>query len=250
VGALMLASAPLWAQGRPAPAKPVGAHAQAPFDLSGYWTSVISQNWRYRMIVPGPGEYADIPINMKAKEVADAWRAAPDIAAGKQCEAYGAAVLMRLPEHLHIAWQDAQVLRIDTDAGMQTRLLHFEPMAAGAATAPSRQGYSAAKWVLPGAGGLFAPQPAASTPRYGSLQVITDHMLPGLLRKNGVPYGSGTKMTEWWDLRAEPTGDQWLSISTKVEDPEYLMGPFIYDSVFQKEPDSSKWAPSSCSLTS
>ncbi|MGH8205352.1 MAG: hypothetical protein ACRETK_01115 [Steroidobacteraceae bacterium] len=254
---LMLASVPLRAQGRPAagaataaPGKPVSAREQAPFDLSGYWTSVITQNWRYRMIVPGPGEYADIPINRKAKQMADAWRAAAQIAAGKQCEAYGAAVIMRLPEHLHISWQDADVLRVDTDAGMQTRLLHFKAAATGTPMAPSQQGYSQAKWVIAGAGGFFAAQPAPNAPRFGSLQVITDHMLPGLLRKNGVPYGSGTKMTEWWDLRVEPTGDQWLSINTTVEDPEYLMGPFIYDSVFQKEPDGSKWAPSACSLTS
>lgn len=255
LSALVLASGPLWAQGgagaaAAAPAKPVSARAQAPFDLSGYWTSVITQNWRYRMLVPGPGEYADIPINAKAKQMADAWRAAPDITAGKQCEAYGVANVMRLPEHLHISWQDAEVLRVDTDAGMQTRLLRFQPGARGVTAAPSLQGLSQAKWVLAGAGGFFAAPAAPNAPRYGSLEVTTDHMVPGLLRKNGVPYGAGTKMTEWWDLRVEPTGDQWLSINTKVEDPEYLTGPFIYDSVFQKLPDGSRWAPSPCSLTS
>ena len=75
-------------------------------------------------------------------------------------------------------------------------------------------------------------------------------MLPGLLRKNGVPYGPDTKMHEWWDLRTEPTGEQWLSISTKVEDPEFLLEPYFYDSVFKREPDGSKWDPSPCSLSS
>ena len=32
---------------------------------------------------------------------------------------------MRLPGRLHITWQDANTLRIDTDAGTQTRLFRF-----------------------------------------------------------------------------------------------------------------------------
>jgi len=258
LGVLLLAPAGAWAQGRArgtgaaAAARPMSAQQQAPYDLSGYWTSVITQNWQYRMVVPGPGEYADIPINAKAKQLADAFRAAADTAAGKQCEAYGAAAIMRLPEHLHIHWQDGEVLRVDTDAGMQTRLLHFQAAPAGAQSEPSWQGWSAARWVLPAAAGAFGAPAAANAPhsRYGSLQVVTDHLLPGLLRKNGVPYGADTRLTEWWDLRAEPQGDQWLTITSTVEDPQYLLAPLIYDSIFQKQPDSSRWAPAPCSLTS
>ncbi len=115
------------AAGRNAPAKPPSAQAQAPFDPTGYWVSLITENWRWRMVVPGKGEYADVPINLKAKQIADAWDPATDEAAGKQCEAYGAAVIMRNPERLHIVWQDANTLRVDTDEGMQTRLLNFVP---------------------------------------------------------------------------------------------------------------------------
>ena len=32
---------------------------------------------------------------------------------------------MSVPGRLHITWQDADTLRIDTDAGTQTRLFHF-----------------------------------------------------------------------------------------------------------------------------
>ncbi|HTW75236.1 MAG TPA: hypothetical protein VMD56_10005 [Steroidobacteraceae bacterium] len=242
----------------------MSAEQQAPIDLRGYWVSLITQNWRFRMLVPGPGEYADIPINEKAKQFADVWKAAADEAAGKQCEAYGAAVLMRNPERLHISWLDAETLRVDTDAGMQTRLLHFKPAAPAGPAAPGKpgtpgtpavamgaslQGFSLARWVMPGGGGFLAAPAAANGGHYGSLQVSTDHLEPGLLRKNGVPYGARTTMSEWWDLRVEPTGDQWLSISTTVRDPEYLQGPYLYDSVFQKEPDGSKWDPEPCSLS-
>ena len=248
---ILCASPSLWAaQGPAAPAaKPMSAEQSAPIDLKGYWVSLITQNWRFRMLVPGPGEYADIPINEKAKRFADAWKAGPDEAAGKQCEAYGAAVLMRNPERLHISWPDSETLRVDTDSGMQTRLLHFKPAASGTQMAANLQGYSLAKWVMPGgAAAQTVAAPTASGKRYGSLQVDTNHLQPGLLRKNGVPYGAATTMTEWWDLHTEPGGDEWLSISTTVKDPEYLTGPYIYDSVFQKEPDSSKWDPEPCSL--
>ncbi len=32
---------------------------------------------------------------------------------------------MSVPGRLHITWQDANTLRIDTDAGRQTRLVRF-----------------------------------------------------------------------------------------------------------------------------
>jgi len=245
---------------RPA-ARPPTAQAQAPFDPSGYWVSLITENWRWRMVVPGKGEYADVPINLRAKQLADAWNPATDEAAGKQCEAYGAAVIMRNPERLHISWQDANTLRVDTDEGMQTRLLRFVPPAApgGPAAAPeplaaphtdeppSWQGQSAARWQL--AAGTAAAAAPAAAPRFGSLEVSTDDMLPGLLRKNGIPYGADTQMREFWDLRTLGT-QRWISISVRVTDPQYLRGPYIYDSIFQQEPDGSKWAASVCTLRS
>ncbi len=237
-------------QAPPAPAaRPPSAEQAAPIDLRGYWVSLITQNWRFRMLVPGPGEYADVPLNEKAKQLADVWKAGPDEAAGKQCEAYGAAVLMRNPERLHISWRDAETLRVETDAGMQTRLLHFKPAAPGTQVAASLQGFSLARWVMPGGAAAAGAAAAARGKHYGSLQIDTDHLLPGLLRKNGVPYGAGTTTTEWWDLHAEPEGDQWLSVSTTVRDPEYLQGPYIYDSVFHQEPDGSRWDPQPCSLS-
>jgi len=243
---LLFASAPLWAQASRGPMpRPMAAEKEAPIDLTGYWVSLVTQDWRFRMVAPGRGEYAAIPINIKGKQAADAWRAAPDEAAGKQCEAYGAAVLMRNPERLHITWQDENTLRVDTDEGMQTRLLHFLPPA-GPPAPPGWQGRSVARWPAVGAGGARA----ATALRPDSFEVMTDDMLPGLLRKNGVPYGPKTTMHEWWGLYAEPTGERWLTINTKVYDPEYLQKPYLYESVFLKEPNGSKWHPTRCSLTS
>ena len=66
--------------------------------------------------------------------MADTWDPAKDEAAGEQCRAYGAANIMRVPGRLHITWQNDTTLRIDTDAGTQTRLIRF-----GAALAASRK---------------------------------------------------------------------------------------------------------------
>jgi hypothetical protein len=166
-----------------------------------------------------------------------------------------------VPGRLHIEWQDDNTLKIDFDAGTQTRLLHFDgtPPTSGDA---GYQGYSVASWDglargrgvfgLPGGGaGLTGgPEVAKGGPqpvRPGSLKVVTTHMKPGYLRKNGVPYGANTVLTEFFDKVTEPSGETLLIVSTRVDDPEYLTQEFLTSTHFKKEPDGSKWSPSACS---
>ena len=85
------------AQGRAAP----------PIDLTGYWVSVVTQDWRWRMVTPARGDYASIPITIEAKKAGDAWDPGKDEAAGEQCKAYGAPALMSVPTRLHITWPRA-----------------------------------------------------------------------------------------------------------------------------------------------
>ncbi len=234
------------------PGAPANARAGAAFDAVGYWAALIVQNWRFRMIVPGRGEYRDVPINRAAKAFADAWDPAAEEAAGKQCEAYGAAALMRQPTRLRIGWQDQDTLQVDTDNGMQTRTLHFKDPAEGTQIQPSWQGYSRARWQR------WMPPPAFfsgpfdetdNTHPYGGLRVDTDHLLAGLLRKNGVPYSERASMREYWQVhRDEPDGDSWMTIATTVQDPVYLTSPYTYNVVFKRESDGSKWDPTPCSL--
>lgn len=248
------AAAPLRAQPRAPNAGPgnrsgaaVSARAEAPFDLPGYWVSLVTQNWRFRMIVPLRGDYAGVPINDRAKQFADGWNPADDIAAGKECEAYGAPGIMQIPERLHITWQDDRTLRVDTDAGRQTRLLHFGA-AAEPTIAATLEGYSQARWLLLNAGNAIGGDGAARGLRSGSLRVDTDHLLPGLLRKNGIPYGAETRTIEYWKV-LPGEADRWLAISAMVRDPEYLASAYVYPVVFQREADGSKFNPSACSLT-
>jgi hypothetical protein len=131
-----------------APAGPGSARALAPVDLVGYWVSVVTEDWRFRMVTPPKGDYASVPLNAEGRRVAGTW----DLSKDGMCEAYGAGGIMRMPGRLHITWEDDSTLKIETDAGQQTRLLHFggTPPAGGERTL---QGYSAAQWVGSGGGG-------------------------------------------------------------------------------------------------
>src|SRR6267142_603299 len=42
------------------------AKSSAPVDLTGYWVSIVSEDWRIRMITPQKGDYPGIPINAAA----------------------------------------------------------------------------------------------------------------------------------------------------------------------------------------
>jgi hypothetical protein len=261
--------------GGPPPAAP---RAAAPIDLTGYWVSVVTEDWRYRMVTPPKGDYASVPLNQEARKVADAWDPAKDEASGNQCKSYGAANIMRVPGRVHITWQDDSTLKIDTDAGSQSRQFFF-----GDAQAPadaSWQGYSVAQFeaagppqrgggggggrgvitiagVVQGARGADAAagdgrggrgRGAPAIPG-GTLKVVTTRLKAGYLRKNGVPYSENAVVTEYYDRHTEPNGDQWFTVTTIVEDPKYLDQPFITSTHFKKEPDAAKWRPTPCTAS-
>jgi hypothetical protein len=218
-------------------APPASARESAAIDLTGYWVSVITEDWKLRMVTPKKGAYDALTLTAEGRRVGDTWDPARDEAAGEQCRAYGAAGIMRLPGRLHITWQDANTLRIDTDAGTQTRLFRF-----GAAPAPGEptwQGHSTAQWEV-GAG-------VRGSARTGNLKVVTTDLRPGYVRKNGVPYSGQAVVTEYYDLNTLPNSDQWLTVTTKVEDPVYFGRPNLTSSDFKKLPDASAWNPTPCS---
>ena len=207
--ALIAAAVPLLAQ---APKTP-------PVDLTGYWVSVVTEDWRYRMIAAPKGDVASVPLNQAGKDAANAWD--PN---RKNCLVYGAPGLMRLPTRLHITWADANTLKIETDAGAQTRLLHFAPTTAGRASA---QGDSAARWDG------------------SAVEAKTTNLLAGYLRRNGVPYSAKTELTEYIDLVHEQEAD-WLILKSIVHDPVYLTRDFVTSTHFRREPDGAKWKPTPC----
>ena len=304
-GALMLSQGAL-AQIRPqtlsaAPSSspPPTAEAGALLDLTGYWVSIVTEDWRWRMLTPAKGDYSGVPLTAAGRKLADEFNPAlyggatdtgvrggggfeegalVRVPIGRyqvsgiiDCRAYGAGGLMRMPTRLHITWALPNELKIRSDWGEQTRLLHFVPghpyatlqsalmtaQMAGANHGPaSLQGYSVALWEQPhepGAlyyqrgpvqgrrgAGARKPQPG------GSLAVVTTDLSPGWLRRNGVPYGSHTRLSEHYVLFQDPTGARWFDVTTEVIDPEYLSAPFVTSSDFEQEPNGSKWDPQPC----
>lgn len=242
----------VFAQGRgiaPAGGAPPSARATAPFDPTGYWVAIVSEDWRWRMVTPAKGDVVSIPLSAEGLRVAEAWDPAKDEAAGEQCKAYGAPGLMRAPTRLHITWQDDNTLKVESDYGTQSRLLRFSGAGAArtaggvgrAAGAKTWQGATTAQWVM-GAGAGRGRGGA----RHGSIKSVTTQLRPGYLRKNGVPYSDRAVFTEYWDLHVEANGDQYLVDTNVVDDPVYLQTQWITSLHFKKEPDGSKWDPSSC----
>ena len=239
-----------YAQPRPAAAPPKSAKEAAPVDLTGYWVSIVTEDWRWRMVTPVRGDFASIPLNAEARRVGEAWDPAKDEATGQQCKAYGAPAIMRIPGRIHIAWQDDNTLKIDTDAGTQTRVFHFG-VAPPANVQPSVQGYSIAKWEGAGQplstlnnGGAPGALPPGNSGR--SLEVLTTHLRPGYLHKNGVPFSADAKVNEYYDYHKEPNGAEWITITTVVEDPTYLNTNWVTSTDFRKQPDATNWNPAPC----
>lgn len=237
------------AQFGPPPRGPQGpAKTIAPIDLTGYWVSIITEDWRFRMITPPKGDTEGVPLNQAGQKLAATWDPAKDEAAGEQCKSYGAPAIMRVPGRFHITWVDDNTLKIEADAGKQTRVLHFSSVPAPK-EAPSLQGYSSAEWVfaLGGRAGRGGEgQPGAASQRGGSLKVTTTNLKPGYLRKNGAPYSANATVTEWWDLLHETDGSTWVIVKTIVTDPTYLNRPFVTSTNLRKQNDASGWTPSAC----
>jgi hypothetical protein len=275
--ALVLATMDVAGQGRGRgqAGPPQTARQAAPIDLTGTWVSVVTEDWRWRMVTPPVGDVASIPVNAEGRKAAASWNLAADTAAGLQCKAFGIGGIMRQPGRVRVSWQDDQTLKLEFDAGTQTRLLHF-----AAASPPAEktwQGFSRAEWEGPGVGrgappvgdsrvtggGLLnrgvpggggqglrggpPPRGAASINRGGSLKVVTTGFREGYLRKNGVPYSEQASITEYFQrLPQHPNGDHWLHVVTIVEDPRYLSQPFYTSTHFRLEPDGSGFSPTPC----
>ena len=135
--------------GPPGAATPTTPKAAAPIDLTGWWVSVVTEDWRWRMVTPLRGDFANIPATPAAHALGAAWDPAKDEAAGERCKAYGAPAILRRPGRLHITWADDATLKIETDEGTQTRLLRFGAAAPPTTEQPSLQGWSAARWEGP-----------------------------------------------------------------------------------------------------
>jgi hypothetical protein len=246
--------------------------AAAPVDLTGTWVSIVTEDWRWRMVTAPKGDTASVPVNAEGRRAAMSWDLAADNTSGNQCKAFGIGGIMRQPGRMRISWQDDSTLKLEFDAGTQTRLLNFD-RSKHPEGERTWQGFSTAVWEgpgfsgravpagpnfaspaleVPGGGGAGlrggpAPREAAAINRGGDAKVVTTDFRSGYLRKNGVPYSESAAITEYFHrLPAHPNGDSWLNIVTIVEDPKYLSEPFYTSTNFRLEPDDSKFKPTPC----
>ena len=286
-------------QAPPAPQQPPAAQAIAPIDLTGTWVSVVTEEWRWRMVTPPKGDVDTIPLNDAARQVVNQWDPARDTAAGNACIAYGAVGIMRIPARFRVSWQDANTLKMEVDAGQQTRLFRFGNNLQRPSTNTEWQGFSAAYFERPGGGNVTAPNPAgggfggggaggggvggfgqvANAPpvaapggaavapggaggrggraagagapapapaRGGSLTVTTTNLKSGYIRKNGIPYSDNAEMTERFFVNTTPDGNQWLTVTQYVRDPQYLNAEYVTSWHYKKEPNDAKWRPTPC----
>jgi hypothetical protein len=269
IAAVLMVAASSAALGQRGGGAPDSPRATAPIDLTGYWVAVVTEDWRYRMSTPRKGDYESLPLNPEGRRIADTWDLDADNRAGLQCKAFGVGGLMRQPGRLHIEWADDDTLRVDFDAGTQTRLLELGTLPT--ASEKTWQGLSRGRWLRPpgatgapvraqignsagpvaagggGRGQRGGPPPSASLNEGGSLEVVTSNFRAGYLRKNGVPYSEAASITEYFHrLPEHSNGDVWLHVVTIVEDPQYLSEPFYTSTMFKREANGTKWHPTDC----
>jgi hypothetical protein len=225
-----------------APAAPQNAKAGAPVDLTGYWVSLVTEDWIERMSPDSP------PSGTGGGRGLGRGQAPAPPPGGEQCRVYGAAGSLRVPGRLHITWADDNTLKVEMDAGTQTRLLRFNAPAPTPAE-KTLQGYSVATWDLGapqrggGRGGPGAPG-APAAPRWGSLNVVTTNLSGGYLLSNRSAYSDNAVLTEYFTKHSD-FGVEYFTVTASIQDGASTR---ITSSTFKKEPSGAKFKPSGCEV--
>jgi hypothetical protein len=229
--------------GGPPPAQ--SAKAAAPVDLSGYWVSIVTEDWIERMSPDSPPSGTG-----GARGLTRAPAVAPP-PNGEQCRVYAAGGSLRVPTRLNITWVDDNTLKVQMDAGNQTRLFHFMPETPRPAE-KTLQGYSVATWELnAGArGGRGGPPPAGPgagappAPRWGSMNVVTTSLSGGYLLSSRSLYSENAVLTEYFSHHSD-FGQDYFTVTAQLQD-----GPVtrVTSSTFKKEPNGSKFSPGACEI--
>ena len=224
-------------RGRGGPRRPAGRRPTAArrrrSTSRGYWVSLVTDDWRYRMLTPPKGNADYMPVNAEARRVMDEWDPAKDEAGGEACRGYGAGGVMRLPGRLHITWENDNTLKMDIDAGTQTRRFVFGAAPRRAAE-PSWQGSPRRRaGCFPGRRGRGAERPPRSARR------DDDAPASGLPAEERHPLQR--QRTYHRVLRAprRDEAQEYLAVTTMVDDPQYLALPYIKTYEYKKQPDAS-----------
>ena len=61
------------------------------------------------------------------------------------------------------------------------------------------------------------------------------------------PVTGGAAFPGYFDLNTMPNNDQWITVTTNVEDPVYFARHYVTTTDFKKLPNANGWNPSPCS---
>jgi hypothetical protein len=158
---------------------------------------------------------------------------------------------LRVPTRLNITWADDNTLKVEMDAGSQTRLFHFNPPTPRPAE-KTLQGYSVATWETGargfpgGGGGRGGPggPGAPARPQWGSLNVVTTNLSGGFLLSSRSLYSENAVLTEYFSKHTD-FGQDYFTVTAQIQD-----GPItrVTSSTFKKEPNGSKFSPGPCEV--
>lgn len=244
------------AQGRGgagAPGAAGSAKAAAPVDLTGTWVSLVTEDWIERMSPDSPPSGTRGGGGRGGGGRGGGGGGAPAaVPAGPTdpCRVYAAGGSLRVPGRLNISWADDNTLKIDMDAGTQTRLLHFNASVPPGAP-KTLQGYSVATWDTGarGGGGFGGGGGnrggGAQAPRWGNLHVVTTNMTGGYLLSSRNTYSDNATLTENF-TRHSDFGIEYFTVIAVID--ENGQNRSTTSSTFKKEPDASKFAPTGCEV--
>jgi hypothetical protein len=273
------AAAPAGGQGRGGGAQGAagGARGAAPVDLTGTWVSIVTEDWIERMSPDSPrsgvgggrggGGGGGGGGRGGGGAGGGARGGVPTVpTTTDRCRVYAAGGSLRVPGRLNIAWTDDNTLKVEMDAGTQTRMFHFDA-AVPPNTPKSLQGYSVATWEAGrgggggggnrggGGGGAAAGGGGAAAggnrgggappaPRWGSLKVVTTNLTGGYLLSSRDTYNENAVLTEHFTRHAD-FGMEYFTVTAVIEDGG---NPRVTSSTFKKEPNGSKFAPTGCEI--
>jgi hypothetical protein len=242
-----------------------GAQAAAPVDLTGYWVSIVTEDWIERMSPDSPPSGTGGGIGGfgggggggrgRGGGVGAPGGGAPAAVTSDPCRVYAAGGSLRVPGRLHITWADENTLKVEMDAGTQTRLFHFN-VAQPEAGAKSLQGYSIATWDTGGGGGGFGGfggggggargggGRGGGAPRWGSLKVVTTNLSGGYLLSSRDTYSENATLTENF-TRHSDFGTEYFTATVIIDEGGRQR---ITSSTFKREADGSKFEPTGCDI--
>lgn len=199
----------------------VALPAAAEKNLAGMWSATYAEDWSDRVIGPGLGDYAGLPINAANRLRAQSWSAALIALPEYQCRVHPADYANSFGDiriwdkrdplsealvalHLqHSGWQMRRTIWMDGRA-------HPPPHAQHTA-----MGFSTGVW------------------KGHVLTVKTTHLKEGWLRRNGVARSDQATLTEHFIRHGDI-----LSWTVIVNDPVYLEEPFIRNREYRYSIDS------------